>query len=245
MSTKQGDLGRPYYFLGAALVLLGALYPILGYGLFGQTVWTITFWTVLLAAIHATGRQPRVRTTARLLGGLALTAGITGFILLSASGEANSWIIGVVDFLTLIFLVFATVAVLDEVLRTQRVDSDHLVGAAAAYVLLGLTFTYAFLTLQVFTDEAVLIGDGNPMVNEVQNVAYAQLADYIYYSFVSLTTLGFGDFTPGTLTARVLTGAEAIAGQLFLTVLIARLIGLHVVHAAKTIAAKEDSKNQS
>ena len=240
MPTITEATGRPYYFLGAALVLLAALYPILGYGLIGQTAWTVTFWTVLLAAIHATGRQPRVRTSARFLGGLALLAGIAGFVQLYVSGEANFWLIAIVDILTLVFLIFATGAVLSEVIRTDEVDSDHLVGAATAYVLLGLTFTYAFLTLQLFSEEAILVGEGTTLVEATTNAPHGQLADYIYFSFVSLTTLGFGDMTPGTLSARVLTGAEAIAGQLFLTVLIARLIGMHVTQATRSARKGND-----
>ncbi len=49
-----------------------------------------------------------------------------------------------------------------------------------------------------------------------------------YYSFVTLTTLGFGDISPLTVAARRLTTAEAVVGQLFLTIFIARLVGLHL-----------------
>ena len=62
------------------------------------------------------------------------------------------------------------------------------------------------------------------------------LADYCYFSFTTLTTLGYGDLTPLTLATRVLSCAEAIIGQLFLTILIARLVGLHVVRASQHAA---------
>ena len=78
----------------------------------------------------------------------------------------------------------------------------------------------------------MLLGEGD-LCGRVEAIADARLADYLYYSFVTLTTLGFGDLTPATLGARVLTGVEAVSGQLFLAVLIARLIGMHVVHAVQ------------
>ena len=51
------DEGHPYYFLGAVLALLAAMYPILGIGQWGLVTWTLSFWVVLVAAIHATGRR--------------------------------------------------------------------------------------------------------------------------------------------------------------------------------------------
>ena len=50
----------------------------------------------------------------------------------------------------------------------------------------------------------------------------------LYFSFVTLTTLGYGDITPVSRVAQMLTGVEAMMGQLFVAILIARLVGLHV-----------------
>ena len=226
--------GHRFYFLGAALFVLAGLYPILGMGHLGLTIWTVTFWLVLLAAIHAASLGPRVRKVARALGATALAAGVAGFLCFELFEGTHGWVFVVVDALTLLFLLFATGAVLFEVLRVARVSVDHLVGAAAAYVMLGVTFTYAFLVLQAVAGAPVLLGEGE-LCGRLEAVADAQLADYLYYSFVTLTTLGFGDLTPGTLGARVLTGVEAVTGQLFLTVLIARLIGMHVVQAVRPV----------
>ena len=52
--------------------------------------------------------------------------------------------------------------------------------------------------------------------------------DFTYYSYVTLTTLGYGDITPKTPTAKYLATLEAIIGQLYLAVLIARLVGLYI-----------------
>ena len=53
-----------------------------------------------------------------------------------------------------------------------------------------------------------------------------------YFSFATLTTLGFGDILPRSPAARTLATLEAVTGQIYLTVLIARLVGLHIVHAS-------------
>ena len=224
--------GHRYSFLGAALLVLAGMYPILGLGRLGLAIWTATFWVVLLAAIHAVSLSPGVRMVARGLGAASLAAGVGGFLCYELLEGTHAWILVTVDALTLLFLAFATGAVLLEVLRSAHVSVDHLVGAASAYVMLGLTFTYAFLGLKALAGAPVLLGEGE-LCGRLEVVASPELADYLYYSFVTLTTLGFGDLTPGTLGARVLTGVEAVTGQLFLTVLIARLIGMHVVHAGQ------------
>lgn len=58
-------------------------------------------------------------------------------------------------------------------------------------------------------------------------------AEMIYYSFVTLTTLGYGDIVPVSPSARSLATLEALTGQLYLTVLVARLVGLQITHSAR------------
>ena len=53
----------------------------------------------------------------------------------------------------------------------------------------------------------------------------------LYYSFVTLTTLGYGDISPASSMARMLAAIEAVVGQVYLTVLVARLVGLHIAQA--------------
>ena len=224
--------GRQFYCLGIGLLVLAAMYPILGLGRIGLIIWTVTFWVVLLAAIHATSAHRRVHIIARILGGLALSAGVAGVICYEYLGPPHTWVMLVVNAITLVFLVFVTASILYEVLRSCSINADHLVGAATAYVLIGVTFTYVFLVLEGLTGSSILMRE-SAIGAQLVDVANDRLADYLYYSFVTLTTLGFGDLTPRTLPARVLTGVEAITGQLFLTILIARLIGLHVVHASR------------
>ena len=61
--------------------------------------------------------------------------------------------------------------------------------------------------------------------------AWAGGTDYVYFSFVTLTTLGYGDITPLTPVAQTLAWLEAVVGQLYLAILVARLVGLHIVHS--------------
>lgn len=60
----------------------------------------------------------------------------------------------------------------------------------------------------------------------------AQLEIPIYYSFVTMTTLGYGDIVPTNPASRMLSVLQALTGQLYLVVLVARIVGLHITHSA-------------
>jgi voltage-gated potassium channel Kch len=67
----------------------------------------------------------------------------------------------------------------------------------------------------------------------------ARYMEVRYFSFITLTTVGYGDIVPHSSATRSLAALEAIVGQIYLTVLIARLVGLHIVHADKTSSAEK------
>jgi voltage-gated potassium channel Kch len=60
-----------------------------------------------------------------------------------------------------------------------------------------------------------------------------------YFSFTTLTTVGYGDIIPHSAAARTLASLEAVTGQIYLTVLVARLVGLHIVHARRSSSRDE------
>lgn len=111
-------------------------------------------------------------------------------------------------------LAVLTWGIVVRVLRHQKVTPDTILGAIAAYLLIGQAFAWLFFALPGLVGEAVLkpaAADGLP----------------IYYSYVVLTTLGFGDITPAGAIAQRLTILEALIGQVFLAVLVARLVSAY------------------
>jgi len=214
-----------YLRLSAALLVLALMYPMLGQGLGGLAAWTVAFWLVLLGALHAVGTTSHVRRLGRILAVVAFGAGIAGLACYNLRDSDHDWIFAVLDGLTLLFLVLATGVTLVDVLFRQTIDADHLLGAACVYVLLGLTFAYLLPVLEALSS-APIIDPG--VTTDVGTEAGLVRAEYLYFSFVTLSTLGYGDIAPIALTARLVAGVEAILGQLFLTILVARLIGLHI-----------------
>lgn len=216
-----------YALLAGALLLLAAMYPVLGLGFLGLSLWTVGFWAVLLGALNAVGSSRSIRRLSRILAAVAFAAGVAGLGCYNLRDSGHDWIFTLFDGLTLLFLILATGRILVDVVFRAAVDADHLVGAACAYVLLGLTFAYVLSVLSGLTATPSLSPQlaGDPLA--ATDPAMIR-AGYLYFSFVTLSTLGYGDISPLTLTARLVAGVEAIVGQLFLTILVARLIGLHL-----------------
>jgi hypothetical protein len=159
-------------------------------------------WTGLLAAGV---RWPRVQIGLVAVTGFVGTALVTAFPLSSVGAGIGA--LGQVAVLVAVLR-----AVIGRVLAHDRVEMSTILGAIAAYFLIGLIFAWLFAALAGF-------GDG-PVLSPAQD----RLP--VYYSFVVLTTLGFGDLTPIDEFARRVTAIEAVVGQVFLATLVARLVSL-------------------
>jgi hypothetical protein len=107
------------------------------------------------------------------------------------------------------------------VTRDGRINIHRIVGACGTFLLLGLVFAQAYKLIALYIPDAFAIGGvpAPPGAMEYRT---------IYYSFITLTSLGYGDITPLHPYARSLAAFEAISGQLYLAVLIARLVGLEM-----------------
>jgi Ion channel len=115
-------------------------------------------------------------------------------------------------------LVTATLPVtITRVLQHRRVTHETVLGALCAYVLVGLLFAFLYLAVSEVRDEPFFAQPG----------PHAQ-SEYLYFSFVALTTLGFGDLSPSVGLPQALTVLEALSGQIFLVTLVARLVTLWV-----------------
>ena len=117
-------------------------------------------------------------------------------------------------------------------LGAQVVDREHLYAGLSAYLLAGLFFgVFYWVVEHTWPGSLAIPGEGAvPGGGAQSNVA---LTTTIYYSFVTLTTLGYGDIAPRTEVVRGLAIMEAVAGQLYLAVMIARLVSLYVLGAGK------------
>lgn len=117
------------------------------------------------------------------------------------------------------FILFAIIQMLIFIYSHKEVTRDMIVGAAVVYLLMAIMWTFIFTVVET-------LHPGSFNIPEGQDIEATQ--SFLYYSFVTLTTLGYGDITPVTKLARSLCVLEAVIGQLYLVVQVAWLVGLHV-----------------
>jgi hypothetical protein len=167
----------------------------------------------------------RTGNVRRILFVLVVTA-LAGRFFTASLGETFSSVnLGI---WTLVGLLAAANA-LRSALRATAIGSEHIYAALSAYLLAGISLGILYWALEQAWPGSLSYGGG--VVRSFTE------ADGIYFSFVTLATLGYGDFVPKTEVARGLTILEAVAGQLYLGVMVARLVSLYVsgTGARKTV----------
>jgi voltage-gated potassium channel len=118
---------------------------------------------------------------------------------------------------TLVFFVAAALAAARRVLLKGEVDGNKIVGAVAVYILLGLIWSILYLIVLEFSPMAF-----NGMEHQLWEDNFSHST---YFSYVTLTTLGYGDISPAEPLSRVLVYIEAMVGTFYMAVVIASLIG--------------------
>lgn len=109
--------------------------------------------------------------------------------------------------------------ILRDIFASVRVDTALLVGAISLYLMLALMWGFIFAAIEGAWPGSFFI-EHNPVAD--------QTGLFMYFSMVTLTTLGYGDIVPLTPPARAMTAMEAVVGQLYLAILVARLVGMHL-----------------
>jgi len=164
----------------------------------------VALWLALQAS--ATGPRVRLAAAAMLLAALLAVVVITQSVAdITARGLGELWFV-IVFLLTL-------VAVLRRVLIHQEVTLETICGALAAYLLLGMMFGAVYGAMADLGGQQLFVQVADPSIPLRQ-----------YFSFATLTTLGYGDVTAATDIGRAVAILEAICGQIFLVTLIARLV---------------------
>ncbi len=212
-SFRKWRNNNKFLLLLASIVILLLLYPIFEENAVGQ--WTLISLTMLLliVGVYAVA-DTRLKLAAALV--LAVIPIVTGW--LSLVSPLNDVAL-VYNSSTLLFFVFVTIMVLISVLKSAVIQRDTIYGGICVYLLIGLTYGMGFFLL-----DAILPGSFYPYPIDSIN-RMMTLSDHFYYSFYTLTTLGYGDVVPLTAAARTIAMFCVVSGVLYLAVLIAWLVG--------------------
>ncbi len=172
----------------------------------------IVITLILISGVNAVCETPRKRWI-----GIALAVPMLVSTWIGYFSAARGWLIAS-NLSGAFFVGYTVIVLLGYIMSRKHVTASVIQGAIVIYFLLGVLWGFLFNLIE-------MIQPGS--INFPAGIEKDSL-NYIYFSFVTLTTLGYGDFTPRTPVAGHLAVLEALAGQLYLAVLVARLVGLHI-----------------
>ena len=201
--------GRFFYLLIALLLYFG-LVPLLGLGDKLRLLMNIFFTAAMLAGIYAVSQKK-----IRFLTAVIIATPMIGLNWISQFVQSTALTLAG-NFFTILFLGFFIVILLLTVFEAHEITTDVIYAAIAGYLIIGLMWAFVFEILENFFPGSF---------NMSQDFT---TQTYTYFSFVTLTTLGYGDIAPLTVQARSFAFIEAVIGHFYLTVLIARLVGIHI-----------------
>ncbi len=213
----RGDLSLSL-FLISLIGYMFMLAPLVPEHSVGRAVLDVFFFLMLLTAVFSVADHRHLRWTASLLFGLALL--VRGGFRAVPTNTAQALSYGT----AVLFIIFIGLCLLTQVFRDGPVNAHRIRGAIAVYLLFGLGWGLSYGVVDVLFEGAFLGVSGAPGDE-------SRLVTLVYFSFVTLTSLGYGDVVPLHGVARNLAILEALTGQLYMAIVIARLVALAITDA--------------
>ncbi|MBT0994952.1 two pore domain potassium channel family protein [Cellulomonas sp. DKR-3] len=208
---RTGRARRPVApdLYGVVLVLLAVCYVLFAVttAVWAQVVTAALTVSALVLAVRTSRPSRRLQRTVQVVAGGGLVVTVGALVVLPRADA-----LGIIDVTFALVLLFTLVVVLARVLEQRTVTLRSIAAALSGYLLIGMCFTHVFGVI-AWLDPPFFAGD--------------QVADgraLQYFSFTTLTTLGYGDLTAAGYAGRGLATFEALVGQVFLVTIVARLV---------------------
>lgn len=189
--------------------------PVSAQSALGVAVVTIFTGATLLLAFRSSGARRRWMRLADVLVGISVMATLL-LLLLSVVGPddgAQFATAGTPSVIWVLLTVLSPIVVVRRLLQHRTVSTGTLLGAVTVFLLIALAFNYLFLTADAY--------QGTPFFGQPETST-----SFMYFSMVTVTTLGYGDLTAVTELGRLLAVSEAVIGQVFLVTFVAMIVGL-------------------
>lgn len=177
------------------------------------------FIVVLFAGLRAKEIKKRLLSFEAVLLAVSLFCSYWGvinddtiFFLCGVSGRA-------------VFLFLVTLTILMDIFRGGKVTADNLAGAVCVYLLIAIIWGHLFLLIEFMVPESFSFTQGQ---QRMELWISKEFYPFLYFSLVTMTTVGYGDMSPVTEEARALATMEALLGQIYLTIMVAGLVGMYL-----------------
>lgn len=227
MTNQHPVLSSRYFYLLISLIAYFILSPLFVTRFMEYQLISVLFSLVIIFSANIVTHGRKVMILTVTLGTLSLAG--TWYV----NFEEPNVYLHVIHFaITISFLSTITCSVLYSITKHQSISADTLLGAICGYLLIGATWSFIYLIISELDHNAITENlMSQPLIHRVH--------DATYFSFITLTTTGYGDILPRTCVAKSWTWLEAVTGQFYLAVWISRLVGLQI---AQRFARKLDAK---
>jgi hypothetical protein len=185
----------------------------------GSLVNSIFLGVMLLSALMVSNDEPRVRRIVIISAIPAVVLVVCDIFfddLVRSLIHRPVW--PVLGALTVVFLGYSGWLVLRSLLKTQEVTLNEVVGTINFYLIIGFVWAYMYMLTE-------FVSPGSFNINPAEGESGGSL---LYFSFVTLTTLGYGDITPQKPFAQMLTAGEAVIGQLYVAIVVTYLLSVYI-----------------
>jgi len=209
------------------LLLLSVVVPLFEGTPLGVTVMDIVSVAILLSGVWAASRRRRDLYILIVLVAITEAVRLVSFFGSELYGAIASTAVGIV------FLAYITVLILRDVLKASQVSLDTIGGAVCGYLMIGITWGTTYFLIDLIRPESFNF----PAHLQPRAEVVAQQAHYlqlVYYSIVTLTTVGYGDISATAPVARNLSALEAMVGQFYIAILVARLVALEIMQSRRS-----------
>ena len=188
---------------------MASLESLISYAGWGGVIIAVVASAAAVAAFASSGVRPRFVWWGALVGVAAVVCATV------AAATAKSTPLGIGAVIQALLLLIAAAVMLRAVITAQEVTFRTILGALSVYLTLGLLFTFLFVATDRFQGAPFFAG--NPPL---------QRGDFVFFSFTTLTTTGYGNLVPAAQPGKLFAGFEMLMGQIFLVTLIAGLVSL-------------------
>jgi hypothetical protein len=228
-----GSLNGTFVPLLAALVIVAVAAP-LATGM--PVVSTILVSFVLVAGVFAVHGSPLLRQ-----GAVAAFVAVLALRWLAhIHGEEHQGMVIAAHLAICMYMILLGWMCVSTVLRRETITRDAVLGAVCGYIVIAYVFTFAYAVLEDISPGS--LSNAAALPDHHADKAGRMTPDLLYFSFVTLTTVGYGDIIPAHRAARSLAILEMLTGQLYLAAFVARLVAMM---SARHSGRRDDSSDRA
>ncbi len=201
-----------YNSLFISIIVIFILSPLARYYTIANLIFSFSFFSVVIFSINTLSFSSRMIFICRVIATIAFVADLIDI----KNNPQLSEILSIISNLCFgLFILISIVAITTRVVEEKKVNLDVIKGAICIYFMLGILWFSLYYTIFLFDENAFSFPDTS--LNRIRSQLF-------YFSFTTLTTLGYGDITPFNAFAMMLANGEALMGQLFPAIFLAKLV---------------------